>query len=137
MDKQKYIKNKIAEYYKNQNKKMKIEINYMKLKKEKVIYRIIHNLSTRIYMELNKLNIKKTFKYTDILGCSIKEFEIYLLENMKEGMNFENYGKEWHVDHITAMCHFDFNKLEDIVNCCHYTNLQPLWAIDNWRKNKY
>ena len=50
-------------------------------------------------------------------------------------MSFENYGK-WHVDHIKPCAKFDFTKPEEQVKCFHYTNLQPLWAIDNIKKEQ-
>jgi hypothetical protein len=49
------------------------------------------------------------------------------------GMTWSNYGK-WHVDHIIPLC--TANSKEALEKLCHYTNLQPLWAVDNLRKNK-
>jgi len=46
-------------------------------------------------------------------------------------MTWESYGK-WHVDHIIPLCSAETN--EEIVDLCHYTNLQPLWTDENIRK---
>ena len=47
-------------------------------------------------------------------------------------------GKEIHIDHIKPCAKFDLTKKEEQEKCFHYTNLQPLWAIDNMMKsNKY
>ena len=46
---------------------------------------------------------------------------------------WDNYG-EWHIDHIKPCAKFDLTKLEDQKKCFNYTNLQPLWAIDNYKK---
>jgi hypothetical protein len=47
-------------------------------------------------------------------------------------MSWDNHGK-WHIDHIIPLASAETE--EDIYRLSHYTNLQPLWAEDNWRKN--
>jgi hypothetical protein len=51
-------------------------------------------------------------------------------------MTWENYG-EWHVDHIVPVSAHNFETTEDIdfKKCWDLSNLQPLWATDNMRKN--
>jgi hypothetical protein len=46
-------------------------------------------------------------------------------------MSWDNYG-EWHIDHIIPLASADTE--EEVLKLYHYTNLQPLWAIDNIRK---
>jgi hypothetical protein len=48
-------------------------------------------------------------------------------------MTRKNYGK-WHVDHIRPCASFDLTNPKQQQICFHYTNLQPLWAIDNIKK---
>ncbi len=48
-------------------------------------------------------------------------------------MSWDNYG-EWHIDHIVPLSSFDLTDKSQVNKVCHYTNLQPLWAIDNLRK---
>lgn len=69
-----------------------------------------------------------------LLGCSIDELKTYLAKQFVKGMTWKNYGK-WHIDHIKPCCSFDLTDLEQQKICFHYTNLQPLWAKDNIRKN--
>tara|TARA_B110000902_G_C14056220_1_gene493664 strand:- start:119 stop:703 length:585 start_codon:yes stop_codon:yes gene_type:complete len=71
----------------------------------------------------------------NILGCTIEELWIYLESKFTEGMTRQNHGK-WHVDHIIPCASFDLTKPEQQVKCFHYTNLQPLWALDNLKKGK-
>ena len=46
-------------------------------------------------------------------------------------MNWDNLG-EWHLDHIYPV---SLSKdEEELIKLNHYTNFQPLWAIDNMIK---
>lgn len=49
-------------------------------------------------------------------------------------MSWENYG-EWHIDHIKPCSSFDLSDPKQQKECFNYTNLQPLWAIDNLKKS--
>ena len=41
----------------------------------------------------------------------------------------------WHIDHITPCASYDLTDPQQQLECFHYTNLQPLWCTDNWKKN--
>lgn len=106
---------------------------YRKKLKQKPIQKIKNNLRKRI---------KEILGYKDIsisksLGCTPKEFRAYIESLFTPGMTWENYGK-WHIDHKKPLSKFDLIKKEEREKANHYTNLQPLWAIDNIKKgNKY
>jgi hypothetical protein len=68
------------------------------------------------------------------LGCSIQELKIHLEKLFLSGMSWENYG-EWHIDHIKPLSSYNLTVREQLLDACHYTNLQPLWATDNLRKS--
>ncbi len=56
------------------------------------------------------------------------------IESMFEpGMSWDNWG-EWHIDHIRPLASFDLENAERLAEACHYTNLRPLWKVDNLRK---
>ena len=50
-------------------------------------------------------------------------------------MNWNNYGKVWHVDHIIPCKAWDLNKEFDKYCCWNYRNLQPLHRKENIRKS--
>ncbi len=67
------------------------------------------------------------------LGCSLEYLKNHLESKFQPGMTWENQGK-WHMDHIIPLSSTKIEK--DLYKLCHYTNLQPLWAVDNLKKGK-
>jgi len=78
----------------------------------------------------NKL--KKKSKTYEILNCDYIHFKEYI-ENLFSGdMSWDNFG-DIHLDHIIPISMA--NDESEIIRLNHYTNLQPLWKIDNLEKN--
>ena len=75
----------------------------------------------------------KCARTLDMLGCSMEFFMEHIENQFKPGMTWERYG-EWHVDHIRPCASFDLTKPEEQKICFNYSNLQPLWAVDNMKK---
>jgi hypothetical protein len=96
-------------------------------------YRIKKNLRRRVNEVIKKPNKKHTSTF-ELLGCSLDELLKHLEKQFVKGMNWKNYGNLWHIDHIIPCASFDLAYPEQQKKCFHYTNLQPLWAIDNIRK---
>ena len=79
------------------------------------------------------------------LGCAKDELRDYLIAQFLEGMSFDNYGNKkdsWSIDHIIPLSSYekDENGNWDINSeynkkLIHYTNLQPMWHIENVKKN--
>jgi hypothetical protein len=40
----------------------------------------------------------------------------------------------WAIDHIIPLASVDLTKRENVKKVCHFTNLRPLWQIDNIRR---
>lgn len=94
-------------------------------------FKLKNNLRRRLRNAL-KGDYKKG-SAVELLGCSVVEFKQYLESKFQVGMSWENYGK-WHIDHIIPLSSVDLTDFECLRRVCHYSNLQPLWAIDNIRK---
>lgn len=93
-------------------------------------------LRNRIYAALNARGKKKAAKSTELLGCTISEFKKHLENLFAPGMSWNNK-KEWHLDHIQPCASFDLSKKEEQLKCFHYTNYQPLWSIENYKKGSW
>ena len=39
------------------------------------------------------------------------------------------------IDHILPCASFNLSDYKGQQKCFHYTNLQPLWAVDNYKKH--
>lgn len=76
----------------------------------------------------------------DLLGAPVEVVRKHIEEQFRDGMSWENYGrgwggaKEWHLDHIRPLASFDLTDPKQLAVACHYTNLQPLWAVENLKK---
>ncbi len=49
-------------------------------------------------------------------------------------MTWENYGfgeGKWTIDHIKPFAECDPNNIEELVKNNHYTNLRPMWFMEN------
>ena len=75
----------------------------------------------------------KSKQTLELLGCNIEEFKKYLEFKFTKGMSWDKMHLI-HIDHIKPCAAFDLTNPEEQAKCFHYTNLQPLWAIDNLRK---
>jgi len=97
-------------------------------------YRLKRNLGNRIRKAMNGKD--KSIRTRNLLGCSIEYFKQHLESQFTEGMTWDNKD-EWHIDHIKPIALFNLLDRKDQKKCFHYTNLQLLWAIDNWEKNSF
>lgn len=86
----------------------------------------------RLLTALKRKKWTKKFKFAEYIGCSQEELIKHLESKFTEGMTWENQG-EWHIDHIIPLS--SANTEEEMYKLCHYTNLQPLWALDNIKKS--
>lgn len=109
---------------------------HLERKKTDMQYVIKRRLRGRIRDCLKSL-IGGSYKYNSslvMLGCDIPFFKNYLESKFEEGMNWERFAYI-HVDHIKPCSQFDLTKVEDQMKCFHYSNMQPLWEVDNLKKS--
>jgi hypothetical protein len=104
-----------------------------KRKEDDPVYKLIYNIRIRVLKALERN--QKSGHTIELLGCTGLELKMYLESKFLSGMTWENHGnKGWHIDHIKPCASFDLSKPEEQRKCFHYTNLQPLWWMDNMSK---
>jgi len=86
--------------------------------------------SVRAYLGSKKTRRSATF---EIVGCTPDFLRSHLEKQFKPGMTWENYGSHWHVDHRIPLA--SGNSPEEIMGLSHWTNLQPLEAMENLLKS--
>ena len=148
-DKQYYQDNKEkiskwkAEYYQNNKKQIRQYNQIPEIKEKKRIYERLlrkNNLNYKIASNLRKRlrnalsGQTKSQSTLNLLGCSFDFLKSYLESKFQNNMSWEYFG-QWHIDHIRPCIAFDLSLHEQQKLCFHYTNLQPLWAIDNLKKS--
>ena len=142
-----YCNQKTKKYYQIHKDKIKIwkqkyglknrkKLNKIRVDKRKtdINFRILCNLRIRIWKVLKGIN--KSKHTLELLGCSLDFLKQHFESKFIPGMSWSNYGK-WHIDHIKPCASFDLSKPSEQKKCFNYINLQPLWALDNLRKNKF
>lgn len=97
--------------------------------------RLASNLRRRIHHAIK--GKRKSIKTLSTIGCTIMELMSWLSMKFVSGMTWENYGKVWHVDHVKPLISFDLTKESELLRANNYTNLQPLFALDNIRKSDH
>lgn len=118
----------------NKEKLKESRLNYLEKNPEQALkFKIARNLRTRIsYAFKSKKFIKET-ETIKMLGCDFDFLMNHIECLFVNGMNWDNYGiKGWHLDHIIPIS--SGKNYKEMCDLNHYTNLQPLWAIDNIKK---
>lgn len=120
----------------NKSKIFKYQNQYQKERRSvDVQFLLAYNLRSRLCMAIKK-DYKSGSAVRD-LGCSIEFFKQYIESKFEKDMTWKNYGLgigKWNIDHIVPLDSFDLSDREQFLKACHYTNLQPLWQVDNSKK---
>jgi len=73
----------------------------------------------------------------NLLGCNAQTFYDHMIKQMPNDMTEADLSSgDVHIDHIRGRALFDLTDPKQWQECWHFTNLRPLWAIDNWSRPK-
>lgn len=95
-------------------------------------YKLAENLRSRLAAALR--GQYRTGSAVRDLGCSISELRQHLESQFSAEMNWDNHGTVWHIDHILPLANYQLTDRGTLRRLVHYTNLQPLLALDNLSK---
>jgi hypothetical protein len=126
--------------YRRQNKE-KIRIRDNEKRRTNIQHRLRSNLRSGLTTRMRRIFKGKNKGGSSVgdLGCTMKDFMLHIESLFLPGMTWKNYGSAkypgtWNIDHIIPLSSFDLTDREQFLKASHYTNLQPLWTIDNLRK---
>jgi len=131
-DEKRKMRNEYGKKFRTSDAQKKRASDYAKKRRsEDAMFCITGRIRARVNESLRKNGYTKKSKLTQILGCSIEVFRLHLESKFKEGMNWENRSM-WEIDHVIPIA--SAKSEEDVVRLNHYTNLVPLWTLDNRKK---
>lgn len=155
-----YLKNKEhcntknKQYY--QENKEKYKINYKNFKKNNPnwekeyikqrrndpikgpLIKVYYNILDGIKRGMKIINHQKDQSTLEVVGLgNWSLFREHIEKQFTEGMNWGNYGNKrgcWSIDHIIPIS--SATTKEEVYKLNHYTNLRPMWHIENIKKGK-
>ena len=70
----------------------------------------------------------------DYLGCTIEHFKEFIMSKMEKDTCID----DMHIDHIKPVSLFNLEDINELKECCHYTNFQFLTSnVNLYKSNKW
>ena len=95
---------------------------------------LINRMRCRTWGALRGGLARKAGKTLALIGCTARELVGWIESQFSEGMCWEKIA-EIHIDHVIPLSAFNLDDQEQQRAAFHYTNLRPMWAIENKRKS--
>jgi hypothetical protein len=114
--------------------KEKRKINSSERYKKDLNYKFLIVLRNRMTHIIANRKAASTIKLT---GCDMNFLLNYLEKQFKDGMTWQNYGGKigcWSIEHKACCALFDLSLLNHQKACFHYSNLEPMWHLENITK---
>jgi hypothetical protein len=122
-----------AKYRKSPKKKEKDRKYVQKRRKEDPQYAVASRVRGRIYIALKKQRATKREQTSKLVGCSFLFLKKHIEGKFRDGMAWDK-PNSFHIDHIRPLASFDLTDPEQLKVACHWTNLQPLYPLENLQK---
>jgi hypothetical protein len=122
-------------YQQNRKQIIKKAVEYeAKMMKTNPLFKLKKLMRTRLRMAIKNSCLGNKQSYKEYIGCSIEYLKQHLELKFTPAMNWGNHGLVWHIDHIVPLSRFNLSNDCEIKQASHYSNLQPLTALDNLKK---
>ena len=123
----------IKEHIKEKNKE------YLPIRKEKIKQRrLIDNnfrISEALRSKFHKFIKGRKTSISNYLGCDLNFYIKWIESNFIDTMSWDNYGKEWDMDHVIPTSILNFSIEKNIKFCYNWTNFRPSKKSDNMSKS--
>ena len=119
------------------NKEREINNDNIYKKKRELLdtsYKLLRRIRDRHSKAVKSAGKLKNFRSTDLLGCDSLYLKKYIQIQFKKEMSWDNYGLIWNIDHIYPLSRVNWDDIYEKSKYCHYSNLQPMFIIDNIKK---
>ena len=98
----------------------------------------LHTQQIKNYLT-SSLNEKIKNHYNDFLGCTVEDFINHIKKKIEYFNTYMATTKQMtldniHIDHIKPVSKFNLDDEVEFLNCCHYSNIQPLLSESNLQK---
>jgi hypothetical protein len=95
------------------------------------IYLMKERIRNRTRAMFKDLGFRKTKSTFHMVGCTQQILKAHIESRFKRGMTWQNIGK-WHIDHIVPLA--SAKTQSELIKLAHFSNLQPLWGVENFSK---
>lgn len=124
---------KLKAYFRKLYPKRKAKLQALRARP---VSRIAASCRERVRHCLRREGVEKNQSTFDLIGCSPAFFKTHIESQFTNGMSWDNYGREWEIDHKIPICKFDLLNEVERFQAFHYSNCQPLTKYDNRTKSK-
>lgn len=134
-NKDKESKRRHLKYLKNREAEIEYDKQYKKKRRENdPKFKLLRNTRDRQNKAVRDAGYNKKVRSTLLLGCDAEYLKKYIEIQFKSDMNWDNYGTLWNIDHIYPLSKVNWDCIYETAKYCHYSNLQPLYKIQNIAK---
>lgn len=96
--------------------------------------RLINRIRCRTWGALKTASARKKSSTIELVGCTAFELAAWIESQFTDGMSWEKIG-DIHIDHVIPLAKFDLSDPEQQQAAFHYTNLRPMWGLENKQKS--
>lgn len=127
-----YVKDRRA-YYAQKNREWRARM------RENPEYKLLDAVRTSFKRGLKSQGVRKDNKVWSMLPYTVEALRKHLESKFTDIMSWDNYGSNWHIDHIIPLAALPFKTFDEpnFYAAWGLANLRPLSASENFKKGSY